>query len=128
MEMRYPVLGLALLAGAVCGAQPSSIAQKTAESVLRPIATIQSSKGLLVNGTQTPPGVNSVIVAPGDVIGTMDAQAVMRFSDRTVVTLLPTTTYKVPGDSRAPLVPIGKQPIKGGRPMALPPLSTGKPH
>jgi len=90
-----------------------------------PIATVLSSSGLMVNGVPTPPGVNSALVAQGDIIGTLNGPATMRFTDGRTMALSPLTAFQVSTRSGGPLV-VSRNPIQS-RLFALPPVSIHKP-
>jgi hypothetical protein len=70
-------------------------------SLVLPFATVWSSGGLILNGVPTPRGVNSALVAPGDVVETVNAPAVARYRDGRVVNLAPRTVYALPKDATA---------------------------
>ncbi|MGA2774234.1 MAG: hypothetical protein ABSG26_25890 [Bryobacteraceae bacterium] len=70
-------------------------------SLVLPFATVWSSGGLILNGVPTPRGVNSALVAPGDVVETVDAPAVARYRDGRVENLAPRTVYTLPKDAGA---------------------------
>ena len=70
-------------------------------SLVLPLATVWSSGGLILNGVPTPRGVNSALVAPGDVVETVDAPAVARYRDGRVENLAPRTVYTLPKDAGA---------------------------
>ena len=70
-------------------------------SLVLPLATVWSSGGLILNGVPTPRGVNSALVAPGDVVETVDAPAVARYRDGRVEKLAPRTVYTLPKDAAA---------------------------
>jgi len=85
-----------------------------------PVATVRSSGRLIVNGIVTPPGVNSVIVAPGDLISTMDG-AILVFRDGKTASLSPAQEYRVPGRSVQRLDPTGAPMPIGFRPLKITP-------
>ena len=70
-------------------------------SLVLPLATVWSSGGVILNGVPTPRGVNSALVAPGDVVETVDASAVARYRDGRVEKLAPRTVYALPKDAGA---------------------------
>lgn len=91
-----------------------------------PLATIQSGAGMALNGVQTPAGVNSLIVAPGDLVETFDTPALVRFADGRTLTLAARTRYIVPSTPSNPFRSIGSAPSRWS-PMLLKPLSVHKP-
>ena len=70
-------------------------------SLVLPFATVWSSGGLILNGVATPRGVNSALLAPGDVVETVDAPAVARYRDGRMENLAPRTVYTLPKDGGA---------------------------
>ena len=70
-------------------------------SLVLPFVTVWSSGGVILNGVATPRGVNSALVAPGDVVETVDAAAVARYRDGRVEKLAPRTVNTLPKDGGA---------------------------
>ena len=56
---------------------------------------------MILNGVATPRGVNSALVAPGDVVETVDAAAVARYRDGRAENLAPRMVYTLPKDGGA---------------------------
>jgi len=110
------VLSLALLSGGLFGQQIQTMARQGAGTSFLPIATIHSTRGLIVNGVRTPPGVTSAIVAAGDTVSTGDGVSTAKFADGRTVTLLPGTSYLIP--MREP-VRVGSSPIAPITPIAV---------
>jgi hypothetical protein len=129
-RINIPVL---LITGSLCAAQPSdgrNAAVKGSGEVMPvtlPIATVSSSKGLIVNGVRTPQGVSSAILVMGDTIQTFDVPATVRYRDGRTATLAPVTTYQLPGRTGGSLAPTGTRPRNLRAGFSLPPVSVRKP-
>lgn len=101
-----------LVASSVFAAQPAAngrsksqgnIKEDVAEESTLPIATIRSGGGLVLNGVATPAGVNSVVVARGDMVETLSSSAVVTFRDGRVMNLAPGSKYGVNQRSGVPV-------------------------
>ena len=131
--MRRILVPVLLLTGSLYAAQPSDGRVATVKNsgevmpITLPIATVSSSKGLIVNGVRTPQGVSSAILVMGDTVQTFDVPAIVRYRDGRTATLSPVTTYQLPGRTGGSLAPTGTRPRTLNSAFSLPPASVRKP-
>jgi hypothetical protein len=90
-------------------------------ALVLPFATVWSPGGLILNGVPTPRGVSSALVAPGDIVETVDAPAVARYRDGRVENLSPRTVYALPKGAKS-LKPTGAKPGSQAGLFRLPPV------
>ena len=123
--MMRPIFLMLLLAGLVLAAQPARPISIDNQSDAPPLMTARSSQGLLVNGVSTPRGVDSALIAPGDVIETQNVIAILRYKDGHTVTLAPATKYSVTSRPGNPVIVIGRSERQIIITHPLPPANSG---
>lgn len=123
-----------LLATSIFAAQPVAngrgksqvnVKEDFAEESALPIATIRSGGGLVLNGIATPAGVNSVVIARGDVVETLSSYAVVTFRDGRVMNLAPGSKYGVSQRTGIPVAAGNSRTINN--PLQINALSIKKP-
>ena len=123
-----------LLLASALSAQPAEIGRNKSQGNVKeeaanestlPIATIRSSGGLILNGVSTPAGVNSVVIARGDVVETLSSSAVVTFRDGRVMNLAPGSKYGVSHRSGLPVAAGTSRTVNN--PLQINSLSVRKP-
>ena len=123
-----------LLVTSILAAQPANngrsknqanVKEQVAEDSTLPVATIRSGGGLVLNGVATPAGVNSVVIARGDVVETLSASAVVTFRDGRVMNLAPGSKYGVSPRTGVPVASGSSRTINN--PLQINTLSIHKP-
>jgi len=123
-----------LLVTSILAAQPANngrsknqanVKEQVAEDSTLPVATIRSGGGLVLNGVATPAGVNSVVIARGDVVETLSASAVVTFRDGRVMNLAPGSKYGVSQRTGVPVASGSSRTINN--PLQINTLSIHKP-